>query len=51
MLRFSAVFNSPNRADSEKDKYITAFPKILKIVEEKAWNFRKWEGKSSQLIF
>ena len=34
MLRFSAAFNCPNRVDREKDKYITSFPKIVKIMEK-----------------
>ena len=29
-----------------KTSLITVFPKMLKIMAKKAWNFRKWEGKS-----
>ena len=31
----------------KKPSLITIFPKILKIIAKKAWNFWKWEGKSS----
>ena len=30
-----------------KASLITVFPKMLKITTKKAWNFRRWEGKSS----
>ena len=30
---------------------ITVFPQLLKTMANKAWHFRKWEGKSRWLEF
>ena len=32
--------------ERKKRSLITIFYQLLKVTEKKAWNFRKWEGKS-----
>ena len=45
VANFRQYLNCSDCANREKDKS-TVFLLLLKIMAKKAWNFRKWEGKS-----
>ena len=49
MQSFCAVFDFQIVLTEKKTTLINVFPKMLKIMAKKAWNFRKWEEKSSLL--
>ena len=45
MPSFSAVFNCSNCADIEKDRLITVFSQLLKIMVKKLETFESEKGK------